>query len=85
MNIKDLESSTQYIIFTTESYYESTGYEREGDFGSRREYVYPHQFNTIEAVQNWILSNPNKEFKLFAMKNLTVKKTVTIDLDINHG
>lgn len=84
MNIKDIKDTTKFIILTTESYRESTGYERDGEFGSRQEYVYVKPFDTEEKVHEWILNNPITPYKLIGVTHPTVKKTVSIDININH-
>ena len=82
MNINDIKESTKYIVFINDYYYQSSGYERPGDFGSKTDYVKPIPFDNWDSVANWIISNPSVAYKVVEIQHLKIKTTVSVDTTV---
>lgn len=80
MRIEYIKPTTKYIIFVNDAYYQSTGYERPGEFGSKVEFVNVVPFEDEEGVHDWIAKHPNEKYKVVSIEHLMVKTTTTLKL-----
>lgn len=80
MKIDQIKSTAKYIIFVDDYFYQSTGYERPGEFGSQSSFVDVIPFDDAAGVEDWILNHPAKPYKLVAIKHVEVKKTIALEL-----
>ena len=78
MNINDIKESAKYIVFINDCFYQSTGYERPGEFGSKTEFVKTIPFDDWDSVADWIIGNPTVAYKVVEIKHLKIKTTVSV-------
>jgi hypothetical protein len=64
------------MVLVESHYYESSGYEKAGEFGSRYEYLSVYQM-TEDELCDWLLENPTVGYKVLKTIPVTVNKTIS--------
>lgn len=81
MNISNIKPTAKFAVFYDDCYYQSTGYEREDEIGSRMEYINTRFFDDASQVEAWLLTQSTTlKYKVVSIEHLTVKKTVSFDI-----
>lgn len=66
-----------FLLLVQSNYNESSGYEKPGEFGSRTNYLETYQLTEKELTE-WLLENPNAEYKVFKSIPMKIEKKVSV-------
>ena len=70
-----------FIVLAQGSYCESTGWEKEGDIGSRREYAVVRML-TRTQLEEYVIDNPTDKIAVYRAEPVKIERKIDISVNI---